>query len=229
MTQRNALLVYRAVAGDERAWSELFTQYSGLLRAIARQFRLGDEQAADAAQTTWMRLVENIKRVRDPERLAGWLATTMRRECIRVANQRRDEILTDDCADTRFGHSEAADVDMLLAERNALIWSAVERLPERQRRVVHALADEPPPSYDEVAAALSIPVGAIGPTRQRALRKLRLLLAEMGVVEFVTVLSVVDGEASREPRTSRKRGDGAPSLTVVCGEEGRRRGGRTSS
>jgi hypothetical protein len=36
----------------------------------------------------------------------------------------------------------------------------------------------PPPSYPEVAAALDMPIGSIGPTRQRCLRRLRELVAD---------------------------------------------------
>jgi DNA-directed RNA polymerase specialized sigma24 family protein len=35
---------------------------------------------------------------------------------------------------------------------------------------------DPAPSYDEVAAALDMPVGSIGPTRGRCLEQLRHLL-----------------------------------------------------
>ena len=43
------------------------------------------------------------------------------------------------------------------------------------RRVL-ALAD-PPPRYDEISAALDMPVGSIGPTRGRCIAQLRELLA----------------------------------------------------
>jgi RNA polymerase sigma factor (sigma-70 family) len=166
------------MAGDPRAWEELVTRYSGLLRAIARDFRLTPEQAADATQTAWMSLVEDIGKVRDPEKLGGWMASTMRRECIRLVNRQRREQPTGDWDGDRFGHSASADVTVLQAERHALLWSAVKRLPTRQRQVVVALTTDPPPSYEQVGAELSMAVGTIGPTRRRALRRLRQLLAE---------------------------------------------------
>ena len=39
------------------------------------------------------------------------------------------------------------------------------------------LASDPPPSYQEVGAALGMPVGSIGPTRARCLHKLRQSIA----------------------------------------------------
>ncbi len=67
---------------------------------------------------------------------------------------------------------------MLLAERNEMLWRAVDRLPERQRQLILALSVTPSPSYKDVARALSMPIGSIGPVRGRALRTLRHLLAE---------------------------------------------------
>jgi RNA polymerase sigma factor (sigma-70 family) len=192
MTQVSTTVVRRAMAGDDRAWEELVDQYGGLLRVVGRDFRLAQEQAADAAQTTWMRLVQDFEKIRDLDKLGGWLATTMRRECIRLVNRQRGEVLTDDWTGARFAHNTSADVAVLLAERNAILWSAVKRLPPRQREVMLALAAEPPPSYDEVAAELSMPIGAIGPTRQRALRRLRRLLVEAGMVQGGATASTVE-------------------------------------
>jgi DNA-directed RNA polymerase specialized sigma24 family protein len=72
---------------------------------------------------------------------------------------------------------------MLLAERDFLLWSALDRLPARQRQVLAALATTPTPSYKEVSTALSMAIGSVGPTRQRALRRMRGLLCEQDGVQ----------------------------------------------
>ena len=59
-------------------------RFSGLVWATARAHRLSSADAADVVQTTWLRLVENLDRIREPEALGGWLATTARRECLRL-------------------------------------------------------------------------------------------------------------------------------------------------
>src|SRR4051794_41383108 len=73
------VLVRRAAAGQQTAWEVLVHEYSPLVWSVVRGFRLGETQAADAAQTTWLRLVEHLTDIRDPERLPGWLQTTARR------------------------------------------------------------------------------------------------------------------------------------------------------
>ena len=80
-------LVRRAAHGDQRAWQGIVDEYSGLVWSVARGFRLSEAQTADAVQTTWLRLVEHLAEIRDPERLPGWLRTTTRRACLATARQ----------------------------------------------------------------------------------------------------------------------------------------------
>ena len=107
-------LVVAARAGDQRAWSEIMARFGGLVRTVIGSFRLQDADAADAAQNTWLRAVERLDTVREPERLAGWLRTTARRECLALpALTRRevpDETLTDQLVETSPG-PEAAFLD----------------------------------------------------------------------------------------------------------------------
>src|SRR5438477_2254696 len=76
-------LVRAAARGDQAAWNELVERFQGLVWATARAHRLSRTDAADVAQTVWLRLVENLDRIREPEHLGGWLAKTARRESLR--------------------------------------------------------------------------------------------------------------------------------------------------
>src|SRR4051794_31117670 len=107
MTQSSAQLVLSAVEGNEDAWKQLFSQYDPLLRRIGVSFRLNYEQAADAAQTTWMLAYQNLEKVREPDKLQGWLSVTMRRECIRMANSRNREVLRGDWLPEELGAEES--------------------------------------------------------------------------------------------------------------------------
>jgi Sigma-70 region 2 len=87
-TPRVADLLPRASGGDPGAWEEIVRQYGGLVSATVRSCRLQGTDALDAAQMTWLRLTENAHRVQFPERLGAWLATTARRECLRILHDR---------------------------------------------------------------------------------------------------------------------------------------------
>jgi DNA-directed RNA polymerase specialized sigma24 family protein len=71
-----------ASGGDSRAWDALVQRYANLVWAVARSHRLSSADAADVSQTTWLRLVEHLDRINQPERLGAWLATTARRESL---------------------------------------------------------------------------------------------------------------------------------------------------
>src|SRR5438034_5099746 len=89
-------LVRGAAAGDQAAWNELVERFQGLVWATSRSYRLSRADAADVAQTTWLRLVEHLDRIHDPERLGAWLATTARRECLRHIRLHGREQLSDE-------------------------------------------------------------------------------------------------------------------------------------
>lgn len=171
-------LVAAAAAGDGRAWQALVDRYAGLIWAITRNFRLGSDDAADVSQTTWLRLVENLDRLTDPARVGSWLATTARRECIRlVGNNKRQVLVGDDRALDIIDLSQPeVDLELLKAERAEEVQRAFARCPGRCQDLLHLLMLEPAPSYEEISAALGIPIGSIGPTRGRCLAKIRAIL-----------------------------------------------------
>ena len=171
-------LVRRAIAGDRRAWEGLVDLYSGLIWALTRQFRLCDADAADVMQTTWLRLLEHIDRLNDASRVGAWLATTARRECLRTLAHRKRVVLTGDERDLESEDVRGAEVDssLLAAERAEHVSSALSQLPQRWRQIMILLSADPPTSYEEISATLHVPIGSIGPTRRRCLRRLHGLL-----------------------------------------------------
>jgi RNA polymerase sigma factor (sigma-70 family) len=175
-------LVAAAAAGDRAAWDAIVTEYAGLVWAVARSFRLSAADAADVSQVTWLRLLENLDRIRDPAALGAWLATTARREAVNVLRQRRELPAPDhtDVADDREPPPWQA---VLVGERDRELWQAFRRLPDRCQRLLRLLVLEPEPGgYAAAAAALDVPVGSLGPTRARCLAALRGHLAERAEV-----------------------------------------------
>ncbi len=171
-------LLRRAHAGDVAAWDALVTQLSGLLWAVGRAHRLPDAECADVVQTTWLRLLESLGQLREPDRLPAWLATTARRECLRVLRRaERTSSLADDRAfELPDEQLQPLDTALLAEERDVRLWYAFAQLPPGCQALLRLLITEPAPSYVDVAAALGHPVGAIGPTRARCLRRLRAVL-----------------------------------------------------
>ena len=73
---------------------------------------------------------------------------------------------------------ETIEARLLARERDEALWRAFREIEERCQALLRLVCAPEPPSYEEVAAALGIPVGAIGPTRARCLDKLRRRLDE---------------------------------------------------
>jgi RNA polymerase sigma factor (sigma-70 family) len=157
---------------DYRAWARLVEEFSGMVWAIARAHRLSNADAADVAQSTWLRLLEQLDSIREPERVGAWLATTARRECLRVLRMADRQVLSGDelpgadCTDSALE-------DMLRAERDEALWRAFSRLRASDQALLRLLMADPRPAYEEISAALDMPIGSIGPTRARALQRLR--------------------------------------------------------
>jgi RNA polymerase sigma factor (sigma-70 family) len=185
-------LVRRAAEGEQAAWRAIVEEYDGLVWGVARGYRLGEAQTADAVQTTWLKLVEHLAEIREPDRLAGWLVTTTRRACL--ATQRLDhrEQLTDFC-ESRLGtagdvHSTSADAGpeavALRRDHRVLVRQAVATLPERHQALLGLLSCAEPASYEEISTGLGMPVGSIGPTRARILARLRVVLGSAGLQDM---------------------------------------------
>ncbi len=166
-------MIRAAAGGDEDAWSAIVDRFAGLVWSTARAHRLAPAEAADVAQTTWLRLVEHLDRIKEPERLGAWLATTARRECLRHIRLQRREFATGDDALFEAPSEERAEQRLITRERSAALRGGLARISERCQGLLRLLAAEEPLSYDEIASALGMPIGAIGPTRSRCLDQLR--------------------------------------------------------
>lgn len=174
-------LVRAAAAGDRVAWDAIVRRYVALLWAVALRHGLNESDAGDVVQTTWLRLLEHIDDIRQPARLGSWLATTAQREALRcIAHRRRnvlgDDAVTDDGPDRLLA---PPDERLITHEMAVAARSAMDSLPATWRSLVELLVSESPPSYEEIGADLGLPIGSIGPTRGRCVRRLRAAVEEL--------------------------------------------------
>jgi len=178
-----AELVLGAADGDQTAWNALVDRFASTVWAIARAHRLDEATAADVSQTTWLRLVEHLDRIEQPERIGAWLATTARRESLRVIRTAARQTPTgEDFEVIPAPSADAPDGQILTDERNQVLATLVSQLPCRCRLILHLLSADTPLSYKELSEALEMPIGSIGPTRARCLEHLRRIGARAGLV-----------------------------------------------
>jgi RNA polymerase sigma factor (sigma-70 family) len=206
-------LVRLARAGDAGAWRELTARYSGLLWSVARGFHLGAADAGDVVQMCWVRLVENLDRIRDPEHVATWLVTVARRESISLIRRSgRESLSVSDRPHDLVDVDPPIETAMIRSERDRALWAAFEQVSERCQRLLRLLISDPPMAYRDIADVLDMPIGAIGPTRQRCLSTLRGRIASAGA-QTLELLSSPDPEpgdrftARHAPSAGSEKGD----------------------
>jgi RNA polymerase sigma factor (sigma-70 family) len=172
-------LVQRAADGDERAWEALVDRFADLVWSVARGHGLTRADASDVSQTTWLRLAEHLRTLREPDRVGAWLITTARRESLRTLRRSKHHVLVDSCNDW-CGNGGAIEIDdeLLTGERDAELWKAFDGLSGPCKALLRMLLTDPPPSYADVSAAFDMPMGSIGPTRARCLDRLRGCVTE---------------------------------------------------
>ena len=168
-------LVIRAKSGDKQAWEMLVERYAPLIWSICCRYRLGAD-ADDIGQSVWLRLVGQLDKIRDPAALPGWLATTTRRECLRMLGAAGRPLADGSVVDAGAIPDEqarTAEEELLVAERHAALREAFRDLPPGEQQLILMLIEDPPVPYTEISSRLGIPIGSIGPTRRRCLNKLR--------------------------------------------------------
>lgn len=199
----DARLVERCLAGDKRAWGELVTRHERLVYAVARSWRLSDEDLGDVFQEVFAALVRGLPRLRDARSLVRWLSSTTDRVARTTALRRRREqgLREGDDDALRSLGDEGPGVGAVLEEleRQAMVRLALASIPERCQRLLVALYyEDPPPAYTDLAKRLGVPVGSLGPTRARCMQKLREILgAEAGA-------GITGGEPSTSPSVTKR-------------------------
>jgi RNA polymerase sigma factor (sigma-70 family) len=178
-------LVLACRNGDAAAWEALVDRYQRLIFALARHAGLNEDQAADVFQRVFTLLFEALNKIEQPALIGAWLTTTTRHEAWRFS--RRERAATRIYSQRLEQAGTLAD-DALLPEALVLrleeqhrVRLVVESLDPRCRRLIEMLfyrSDAPP--YAEIAAALGMSEGGIGPTRARCLDKLRRRLEAQG-------------------------------------------------
>lgn len=169
-------LLTLAAGGQQGAWDTLIDRFGQMVWSVARGFRLDDATAKDVTQTVWLRLIENVDTIKDPERLPGWLATTCRREAIRVARMHERDIPTEFEYDVEDPSPSLDDV-LVDDEQHRLVVQAFKTLDEVCQQLLRLMTIEPALSYEEISEATGRPIGSLGPTRARCLVKLRAAIS----------------------------------------------------
>jgi RNA polymerase sigma factor (sigma-70 family) len=159
--------------GENLGWTRLIARYDRMMRSVAGSYRLGSADLDDVVQASWAQLYLHIDRIREPRAVSGWLATTVRREAMRVLQRHVRERLSDDLPFEPIAEHDRPETELLAAEERVLLGRALATLPGRQRALLTMLVAQPDANYQHISTTLAMPVGSIGPVRARGLARLQ--------------------------------------------------------
>jgi RNA polymerase sigma factor (sigma-70 family) len=169
----SAETVRAAVAGEPGAWEELIGAFEPIVRRVVLGYRLRATDVDDVLQATWESAFTHIAKLRDPDAVCGWLCVIARREALRILRHQKREIAVEIDSLPAEADERAPEAALVEQERARAVKGAIGRLPRHQRALVVTLLHDSERSYSDVARDLGIPIGSIGPTRGRALARLR--------------------------------------------------------
>jgi RNA polymerase sigma-70 factor (ECF subfamily) len=170
----NELLVLRVRRGDRSALEEMVRHWGNRLFYYIRRLLDNDEDAWDAHQETWLKVVRNIGSLKEPRVFPMWLYRIARNTAIsHLRGRYADRAAIDD--------SELSDVE---ADSNSFTFEDAEQvhyalgrisLPHREVLTLFFLEDL---SLDEIAAVLDVPVGTVKSRLHFAKRALRSIIEQ---------------------------------------------------
>ncbi len=180
-------LVVGCRAGDNAAWAALVQRFQRLVYAVVCRMGLDEHHAADVFQTVFERLQKHLPTLKDPARLRAWVVTTAKREGL-LQRQRARRMVSMTVADGDDGEisgdwdlaDEALVPEQLLSHLQQLdcLRRAIDQLEPRHRKLIELLFSDEDLRlpYEDIARQLGMPVGSLGPTRQRCLDRLRRMM-----------------------------------------------------
>jgi len=173
-------LIASAQLGDRHAFGELVRRHQdGVVNLIYRTY--GDARLAeDAAQEAFVRVWQNLNKYNPQYPFRSWLYRIATNAALDTLRRERPAVELDDLplADKAPTPEQAA----LKDERTAQVRRAIARLSEPLRQVL-ILREYEQLSYQEIAAALDIPIGTVmsrlNTARSQLRRELSALLEEL--------------------------------------------------
>jgi RNA polymerase sigma factor (sigma-70 family) len=186
LADRVAASIRRHRAGDAQALDVLYGDVRPFLMHVALASGLTRHSAEDVVQNTMVSMLANLGRLRDPSAGLAWLSVIARREAIRVSREDRHADLVGDDGLDRYadGVNDPERIALARLARDVAL-RALAALPDRYRALLTMLFLRDISDYATIAVELDMPVGSIGPTRQRGLRKVRAALAADPEGDFV--------------------------------------------
>jgi RNA polymerase sigma factor (sigma-70 family) len=133
--REDAELVVAVRDTNEQAFADLYDRYSDRIHDFCHSILRDRHEAGDAMQQTFLMAIENIGKLREPEKLKAWLYAIAKNDCYRRIRKRQRESPTESLEELVPARSQPERV----AEQDDLqevVWSAAAGLAVRDRMLL---------------------------------------------------------------------------------------------
>jgi RNA polymerase sigma-70 factor (ECF subfamily) len=167
----DAAVVERCLGGDHSAYEVIVQRYQRALFNVALRMLGNYEDARDATQTTFLKAYQHLDTFDPAQRFFSWIYRILKNECLNVLRARRPS----EPVSMAMPAGDAAD-PVEEQERHRMIQAALLGLAVEYREVV-VMRHFTELSYDEIGAALGIPMKTVKSRLYTARQQLGEMLA----------------------------------------------------
>ena len=178
VTEREALPVAQARAGNPASWDTLFKRYQLPLYVYVIELVRNEQASLDIVQETFISAVRHLGGLRDDDKFGSWLFGIAHQKCVqRWRRNGRRQRAYDEPVEPSTEAAESPFELLVRQESEAEFMKLLHQLPPRQRSVLllHFIEEF---SLEEIAAITGAAVGTVKSRMHYAKRALRKLLEE---------------------------------------------------
>ena len=91
---------------DQSRVKELYEKYGFLIYGRCMRILCSEQDAKDAMQEIFIKLIDNINKFEDREHIIPWIYTVSKNHCFNILRQRKKMVSIDSVEDIKNGHEE---------------------------------------------------------------------------------------------------------------------------
>jgi RNA polymerase sigma-70 factor (ECF subfamily) len=158
-----------ALRGDNRAYRKLMDKYHDAIFSFIFRMVHDREQVEDLTQEAFIKAFASLKNFNEEFAFSTWLYKIATNNCIDYIRKRKLQMYSIDkpveSHDSEYtfelpDDSYEADREVIADQRSVLLRTAIDKLPEKYRRVI-LLRHSEEKSYEEIARMLKLPIGTV--------------------------------------------------------------------
>ncbi len=151
------------------AYKKLMKKYHDAIFNFVYRMVHDREQVEDLTQEAFIKAFNSLKSFNEEYAFSTWLYKIATNNCIDYIRKKKLQSYSIDkpieAADSDYMYeiadeSSEADMEIIRDQRATLLHEAIERLPEKYRRVIQ-LRHAEEKSYEEIAKLLKLPIGTV--------------------------------------------------------------------